>query len=175
MNLSRVKSLLPAPGALPARRKFRDAVALRTRSDVSVLRLVGFFVGGILLANLMLMTSAAYRGHATQSSPSHPGMAPKRGPVAAFAEPAPSVTTDGHANSEAVEPAVVETPKPAFAALCIDQAREKLTAGLTQYYLQRGLRVRGYPEALSNTAAMTALLAGPAEPQGPETAAFCAG
>ena len=169
MNVSHVKSLLLARFALPARRKFRDAPAVRTKSDISVVRLIGFFLGGILLANLVLMTSAAFRGHTTPSS--HLGMAQKRGSAA----PLPIMTTDGRAQDDEFDPSIVTTPKPALAALCVDHAREKLTAGLTQYYLQRGLRLRGYPEILSDAAGMTVLLAGPAEPSGPAAAHSCTG
>ncbi len=76
MILSRVKSLLSGGGTNPARRRFRDTpvrnVPIAQKKEVSPIRLVGYFVGGILLANLVLMTSSAFRGHAAQV-PAQPG------------------------------------------------------------------------------------------------------
>ena len=176
MMLSRIKSLWPARFTRPQPMRRRDGAPLHKKSDVSAFRLVGYFAGGILLTNFVLMTSAAFRGHAAQPpQSSHLNTAQKRGPAAALEAEAQTAASGESHIGEPTDTAILDTPKPALAALCVEQAREKLMAGLTHYYLQRGLHGGGTSEAVSESATMTALLAGPAEPAVVPGGKACAG
>jgi hypothetical protein len=180
---SLMKSWLPQRLLYPMRRRFRDRPAVKRKSDVSIVRLVGFFVGGILLAHLVLMTSAMFRGQTAQSQPQQTTAPQKRGPAAAIAAEQtaapPIIATDGRAKVPATatdaravaEPAerpgverVRTAPAERIASHCAEHAREKLMTGLTHYYLQRSLRPRVSTETVSQSAAITTLLAGPADP-----------
>jgi hypothetical protein len=185
MILSRMKSLLSAGEYELSRRRFRDTpvrhVSLAAKKDVSPIRLVGYFVGGILLANLVLMTSSAFRGHSAQATAHQSGELPKRGPVAAAAAEralAAPVATEAETNgvaSQEIEPEFVpEVPKPVIVNLCAD-AREKLVAGLTLYYLQRSRRPHASNDEVLESAGASALLAGPADPAALPSGTPCAG
>jgi hypothetical protein len=180
MILSRMKSLLSAGKHQSSRRRFRDMpvrhAGLAAKKEVSPVRLVGYFVGGILLANLVLMTSSAFRGHSAQATAHQSGELPKRGPLAAAAAEralAAPVATGAETNdtaSQEVEP----EPKPLIANLCAD-AREKLVAGLTLYYLQRSRRPNASNDEVLESAGASALLAGPADPAALPSGTPCAG
>jgi hypothetical protein len=165
-----LRSLLPHRFLYPPRRRFRDRPAMKTKSEVSIVRLLSFFFGGILLANFVLMMSAAFR--ATPAQPSlHVSAAVKRGPAAAVAAEratTPAAATDARAVPE-MDEAVSHEPMPNPVTVTIDRgcaehARERLTAGLTNYYLHRQLRPGAPSEGVADTAGMTSLLAGPGDP-----------
>jgi hypothetical protein len=174
MILSRMKSLLSAGKHQSSRRRFRDMpvrhAGLAAKKEVSPVRLVGYFVGGILLANLVLMTSSAFRGHSAQATAHQSGELPKRGPLAAAAAPVATGAETNDTASQEVEP----EPKPLIANLCAD-AREKLVAGLTLYYLQRSRRPNASNDEVLESAGASALLAGPADPAALPSGTPCAG
>jgi hypothetical protein len=184
MILSRMKSLLSAGKHQSSRRRFRDVpvrhAGLAAKKEVSPVRLVGYFVGGILLANLVLMTSSAFRGHSAQATAHQSGELPKRGPLAAaaaeraLAAPVATETETNGTASQEIEPEFVPEPKPAIANLCAD-AREKLVAGLTLYYLQRSRRPNASNDEVLESAGASALLAGPADPAALPSGTPCAG
>ena len=65
--------------------------------------------------------------------------------------------------SESEPEQTTETPKPLIANICAD-ARERLVAGLTLYYLQRSRRPYASTEEVLESVGAIALLAGPADP-----------
>lgn len=183
MILSRIKSLLSCSADKAGRRRFRDTpvrnVPIAQKKEVSPVRLVGYFVGGILLANLVLMTSSVFRGHAAAVPSAQDGSMPKRGPVAAAAaeralgsQAAPEARADIQEPDEAEPEAMPE--RPVIANLCAD-AREKLIAGLTLYYLQRSRRPAASAEEVLESTGATALLSGPADPAALPSGIPCAG
>lgn len=191
MILSRIQSLLPGFSSNPERRRFRDTpvrnLPISQKREVSPVRLVGYFVGGILLANLVLMTSSAFRGHAAQPAAGQETSAPKRGPLAATAaERERAATTNAEAKAEPQEAQTdalapreeadeaLEAPKPLIANICAD-AREKLIAGLTLYYLQRSRRPNASNDEVLESAGASALLAGPSDPGAMPSGVPCAG
>lgn len=177
MLTSLIKSALPQRVLFPPRRRFRDRPAMKIKSEVSIVRLLSFFFGGILLANFVLMTSAAFRA---------PGEQPplqKRVPAAVAAERAVAdlAVTDGRSVSVS-EPdaaaALEKTAEPVVAAIdkdCAEHAREKLMAGLTHYYLQRRLRPGAAPDDAADISSMTGLLAGPGDPAAMTPVTSCKG
>ncbi len=58
---------------------------------------------------------------------------------------------------------VAEIPQPLIANICAD-ARERLVAGLTLYYLQRSRRPAASVDEVLESTGATSLLAGPADP-----------
>jgi len=190
MILSRIKSFLPGCSSNPERRRFRDtpmrSLPTARKREVSSVRLVGYFVGGILLANLVLMTSSVFRGHAAQPAAGQESNPPKRGPLAAAAaeralasqsglevKAEAEAQTDGPALREEADEAI-EAPRPIIANICAD-AREKLVAGLTLYYLQRSRRPNASNDEVLESAGASALLAGPADPAAMSSGIACAG
>jgi hypothetical protein len=183
MTLSRMKSLLPGCKSEPTRRRFRDTpvrhAGLAAKKEISPVRLLGYFVGGIMLANLVLMTSSSFRGHAAQMPAQQNAELPKRGPVAAAAAEralaAPVATETSGVAAREVEPeSVPEVPKPAIINICAD-AREKLVTGLTFYYLQRSRRPNASNDEVLESTGASALLAGPADPAALPSGVPCAG
>ncbi len=185
MILSRLNSLLAGRNSDPERRRFRDTpvrnVSITQKREVSPVRLVGYFVGGILLANLVLMTSSAFRGHAAQNPAGPEGSPPRRGPVAAAAAEralgsaaATQPQTDALAPRDSEPEQASEPVRPVFANLCAD-AREKLVAGLTYYYMQRSRRPAASHDEVLESASASALLAGPADPASVPSGIPCAG
>lgn len=197
MILSRFKSASAAGKSARGSRQFRDPpmpqpgrkAARSARSgEIHPLRLVGYFVGGILLANLVLMTSAAFRGDAASAPAHNPGLMPKRGPAAAVNAAVVLPHETPSAAHETTEPAAAEplpvqslpaqpaplAGSPAITSTCIE-AREKLVGALTFYYLQRSRRPRASAEEVSETAQSLALLAGPADPALSSASGPCAG
>jgi hypothetical protein len=165
-----MKSRLPHRLLFPQQRRFRDRPAVKMKSEVSIVRLLSFFFGGILLANFVLMTSATFRAPVAQP-PLQPGVVAKRGPAAAVvAEHAVAevAATDGRSVPETgAHPAAEQTPGPVVAKIdkgCVEHAREKLMTGLTHYYLQRRLRPGATSEDAADTSSLTGLLAGPGDP-----------
>jgi hypothetical protein len=178
---SRAKSLLPGRKPEPMRRRFRDTPVrypgLAAKKEVSPVRLVGYFVGGILLANLVLIISSALRGHAAQMPVQQNEEWSKHGPSAASerALAAPALTGTGGAAAPEAEPqSVPEVPRPAIANICAD-AREKLVVGLTFYYLQRSRRPQASNDEVLESTGASALLAGPADPAALPSGIPCAG
>jgi hypothetical protein len=172
---SLLKSLLPHRVVFPQRRRFRDNPP-RTKKG-ALIRLIGFFIGGLLLANLVLLTSAALRGQ-TERPQLQPGAIPERGPLAAIAaERTASATTDGRAVAEPGDRPAPENPPVVHKAAipCTGLAREKLMTGLTHYYLQRNLRPRAPSEGVADTASITNLLAGPGDPAATTPDVSCTG
>jgi hypothetical protein len=181
MILSRVKSLLSGGGTNPARRRFRDMrvrnVPIAQKKEVSPVRLVGYFVGGILLANLVLMTSSAFRGHAAQVPALPGGGLLKRGSTEHAVQTAahePSLQSDAATPNVSEPQQVAEIPQPLIANICAD-AREKLVAGLTFYYLQRSRRPAASVDEVLESTGATSLLAGPADPATSPAGIPCAG
>jgi hypothetical protein len=181
MILSRMKSLLPGCSTNPARRRFRDTpvrnVAISQKKEVSPVRLVGYFVGGILLANLVLMTSSAFRGHAAQVPAQPGGGLLKRGSVEPAVQTAalePSLQSDAANSNESEPQQAAEIPQPLIANICAD-AREKLVSGLTMYYLQRSRRPAASVDEVLESTGATSLLAGPADPATSPAGIPCAG
>jgi hypothetical protein len=185
MILSRIKSLLPGRNPNPARRRFRDtpvrnAALVQKKKEVAPIRLIGYFVGGILLANLVLMTSSAFRGHAAQ--PAQPGVGLlKRGPVAAAEndsqvamKPESAAQPDAEMPDESEPEQAAEIPQPLIANICAD-AREKLISGLTIYYLQRSRRPAASVDEVLESAGAITLLSGPADPASLPTGIPCSG
>jgi hypothetical protein len=179
---SLMKSLLPHRFLFQQRRRFRDRPAVKMKSEVSIVRLLSFFFGGILLANLALMTSAAFRNDAAQ--PALQAGAVKRGPAAAVAADhtrTATPSTDGRAFSETEGQSATEKDRlPETVVTMIDQgcaahAREKLMVGLTNYYLQRRLRPGADTDDVADTSSVTALLAGPGDPVAMTSETSCQG
>lgn len=180
------KSFLPNRSPKPGRRRFRDTpvrnAARSRKADVSSIRLVGYFVGGILLANLVLMASSAFRGHAAQS-PGQFGIS-KRGPAAAAAtESALHIVIA--ADDDSTEPRtpapsdsgaehILEPPKPLIAEICIE-ARERLVSGLSLYYLHRSRRPYASTEEVLASVEAIALLSGREDPAIAAAGTSCAG
>lgn len=152
-----------APLRAPVRSSPRGRPAGASR--LSAVRLFGFFFGGVLLANAVLMVSATFRGHAAGSQGPLGVPAGRHAAAVAEALPADGVV-HGEASAHVPERSLRQAESIMPKAACFEQAREKLNAGLTHYYLQRGARHQ--PETLAVVAAMTTLLAGPAEPQAPD-------
>lgn len=170
MLSSLIKSVLPQRLLHPQRRRFRDRPATKTKSETQIVKLLGFVFGGLLLASLMLLLSAALRAPASQSS-HRPDAAPARGPAAAIAAgqiAAASHATDGRATPDAEEASEAEQrPEPIIATIdrtCAAHAREKLMVGLTNYYLQRRLRPGATSDDAADTSSLTGVLAGPGDP-----------
>jgi hypothetical protein len=189
MFLSRVKSFLQDLSSNPERRRFRDMSArnlpIARKREMSSVRLVGYFVGGILLANLVLMTSAAFRGNAATGPVAQEGSLPTRGPLAAAAaeralgshasmEAKTDAQTDGLAPRESEAEESPEPAKPLITNLCAD-AREKLVAGLTLYYLQRSRRPDASHDEVLESAGASSLLSGPGDPAAMSSGISCAG
>lgn len=176
MLTSLIKSMLPHRVLFPPRRRFRDRPAMRVKSEVSIVRLLSFFFGGILLANFVLMTSAALRAPVAQPA------LQTRGPAAAIAVDhaiAAPAATDGRSVADAGnQPPTDTTAEPAVATVdrgCAEHAREKLIAGLAHYYLQRRLRPGATSEDAADASTVTGLLAGPGDPASMTPGASCAG
>ena len=183
--LSRIQQHMSARSTQTKTRRFRDmpvhGLAIGRKRDVSPVRLVGYFVGGILLANLVLMTSSVFLGHAAPSSTDLDGGLPKRGPLAAAAGEralgqtlAPQSQTDARASHDGEVETRDEPPRPLIANLCAD-AREKLISGLTIYYLQRSRRPNASNDEVMESASASALLAGPSDPAALASGTSCAG
>lgn len=178
---SLMKSMFPNRCLFRQRRRFRDRPAVKMKSEVSIVRLLSFFFGGILLANFVLMTSAAFRAPVAQPS-LQTGAVAKRGPAAAVtAEHAAAeiAATDGRSVPETGTHAVADTmPEPIVVTIdkgCAAHAREKLMAGLTHYYLQRRLRPGAASEDVAGTSSITGLLAGPGDPAATTPDTSCKG
>jgi len=159
MLVSLIKSALPHRFLYPLRRRFRDRHAMWTMSGAAKVRLLGFLFGGLALASLVLTVSASFRTPATQLS-DHPD---------ATSDPSASVqaATDGRAVPDLSEENVERTPAPIIATIdprCAAHAREKLTTGLTNYYLQRRLRPGASSDDAAETSSLTGVLAGPGDP-----------
>jgi hypothetical protein len=181
MAASRIRYLLPVHVSA-AQQRLRDkpvsAIPIEQRREISPVRLVGYFVGGILLANLILMTSAAFRGQAAAVGAND--AIPTHGPVAAAAAErtrGASEATTGVATEAAtdVEPAIEtvdNSDRPSMANLCAD-AREKLITGLTLYYLERSRRPNASAEEVMESTTAHALLSGPADPGAMPTGIPC--
>ncbi len=179
MTASRIRYLLPVHVSA-AQQRLRDkpvsAIPIEQRREVSPVRLIGYFVGGILLANLILMTSAAFRGQAAAVGTND--AIPTRGPVAAAA--AERARATGEVATEAatdIEPAVEtvdNSDRPSMANLCADE-REKLITGLTLYYLERSRRPDASAEEVMESTTAQTLLSGPADPGAMPTGIPCAG
>jgi hypothetical protein len=189
MILSRLKTVFAAGKAARGSRQFRDPPAPRPgckaarparTSEIHPVRLVGYFVGGIMLANLVLMTSAAFRGDAASAPMHNPGLMPKRGPAAAVNAAVMLPQEASSAERETAAPAIAQplpapiAGPPAITSTCIE-AREKLVGALTLYYLQRSRRPRASAEEVSETAQSLALLAGPVDPALSSASGPCAG
>lgn len=181
MLSSLMKSVFPVRVLFPLRRRFRDRPVAKAGSDVSMVRLFSFLLGGIVLASLVLMASATLRSDAAQA-PQAADL--KRGPAAAVAArpmKAAAPETDGRAIAETAEAEPREPenrPAPAFAQIdraCAEHAREKLMIGLTQYYLQQRLRPGAGPEDVADTSSLTGLLAGPGDPAATTPGTACHG
>jgi hypothetical protein len=178
MLSSLMKSVLPNRFLFPQRRRFRDRPAMMVRSEVSVVRLLSFLFGGILLANLVLMASATFGGRKEE-----PG-ATARGPAAAVAAEqsrTAAAATDGRSVPESEVAADAETerlPDPVITMIdraCAEHAREKLMVGLTNYYLQRRLRPGASSDDAADTSSATMLLAGPGDPAATTSDGSCRG
>ena len=136
------------------------------RAPLSPVRLLAFFIGGLLLANLVLFVSGAFNQPAAeQDAPLTTGSAPDVNPAQASA-------TDGvgHRDNPDTEPAasggmaMPDQPlRPSMAAVC-PEARERLVSGLTLYYLQRGRHWQAPTGDVLESAGMSVLLAGPPDP-----------
>lgn len=181
MLSSLMKSALPKRFLFPLRRQFRDNPAVRVKSEVSIVRLLSFFFGGVLLANLVLMSSLTIRSDAAQS---RQPVDMKRGPAAAVAAgsiKAVARQTDGLAVAETAEADAQEPEQrsaPAFAQIdkaCAEYAREKLLAGLTNYYLQRRIRPGAGSEDIADSSSLTGLLVGPGDPAATTPSSACNG
>jgi hypothetical protein len=179
---SLMKSILPQRFLFPQRRRFRDRPAVKMKSEVSIVRLLSFFFGGILLANLVLMTSAAFRNDSVE--PALQAGAFRRGPAAAVAADHTKVAmaaTDGRAVPETETQPAEEPdrlPEPLVTTIdkgCAAHAREKLMVGLTNYYLQRRLRPGADSDDVADTSSVTALLAGPGDPVAMTSETSCQG
>ena len=133
------------------------------KRNTSPARLLGYLVGGILLSNLVLMTSSAFRGHAATALGSD-----------AVTEVRMDARTDALAQRENEAEEMFEPAKPLIANLCAD-AREKLVAGLTLYYLQRSRRPAASHDEVLESASASALLAGPGDPAAMPSGIPCAG
>ena len=179
MTESRIKYLLPSRVISEGRRRFRDIpiriLPTARKQDTSPVRLVAYFVGGIVLANLMLMGTSALRGNA--ATVAQDGAIPTSGPLAAtaaqraLASPAASeAATDEAPTVETLD----QSDRPSMANLCAD-ARKKLITGLTLYYLQRSRRPDASAEEVMESAGAHALLSGPADPGAMPTGIPCAG
>lgn len=144
----------------PQRRRFRDRPAGKSKSERSSAKLLGFLFGGLLLASIVLLLSAALRGSAPEQS-SHADTAPA-------GQTAATPSTDGRAVSELQEATAAERlPEPIIATIdrtCAAHAREKLMVGLTNYYLQRRLRPGATSDDAAETSSLTGVLAGPGDP-----------
>ena len=193
MILSRMKSFLksflPNRSPKPGRRRFRDTpvrnAASSQKADVSPIRLVGYFVGGILLANLVLMASSAFRGHAAQAPAQFPAGISKRGPAAAAAATESALHIVIAADDDSTEPRTPapsdggaehtpEPPKPLIAEICSD-ARERLVSGLSLYYLHRSRRPYASTEEVLASVEAIALLSGREDPAIASAGTSCAG
>lgn len=183
--LSRLQQHISARSTKTATRRFRDTpvrgIAIGQKREVSPIRLVGYFVGGILLANLVLMTSSVFLGHAASSSPDLDGSMPKRGPLAAAAAEralgqtaAPQPQADARASHDGEIETSDEAPRPLIANLCAD-AREKLISGLAIYYLRRSRRPNASNDEVMESTSASSLLAGPSDPAALASGTSCAG
>jgi hypothetical protein len=153
--VSRIKSTFPYRWLFPPRPLFRDRTAPSEKRDAPVVGPVGVLTGGIVLATLVLATSAAIRSSA--SMPTTDGRA--------FAEREAIVAEDasGHAVASMID------------RKCAEHAREKLMVGLTNYYLQRRLRPGASSEDAADTSSMTGMLAGPGDPAAATPVSSCLG
>ena len=155
-----MKSVLPHGFLFPQRRRFRD---LKDRMELPIMRLLSFAICGVLLGSFVVTTASVFRDP------------PDR--VLQYATVVPS--TDGRAVPE-IDHAPAED-KPAYpvatqlSKACADLAREKLMAGLTNYYLQRRARPGASPDDVADTSSMTGLLAGPSDPATTFPNTSCAG
>jgi hypothetical protein len=143
--------------ALPRRLAFSPRLGLRDDSDAkikgkaSTARMRSVLVAGLALSSFVLLASVALLSPTTK---------PTR--TAALA------ATDGRAvadDSEASLPQ--EQPRPLAAMIdknCAEHAREKLLAGLTQYYLHRQLLPGTTSDGVADTTAVTGLLANLRDP-----------
>ncbi len=190
MILSRVKSFFksffPDRSPKPGRRRFRDTpvrnASSARKTEASPIRLVGYFVGGILLANLVLLASSAFRGHAAQSPAQFPGGISKRGPAAAAQSTLHLVIAADDDDAEPRTPApsdsdaehALEAPKALIAEICTE-ARERLVSGLSLYYLHRIRRPYASTEEVLASVEAIALLSGREDPALTAAGTSCAG
>jgi hypothetical protein len=165
MTASRLKNLLPSNLISAARDRFHDMRMRGVTGARKPLRLAGYFLGGIVLANLILMTSAAFRGDA--------GAVGQAGASMDNAV-APSVEMDVAADTAPLVETVDNSDRPSMANLCAD-AREKLITGLTLYYLERSRRPDASAEEVMESVSAHTLLSGPADPGAMPTGIPCAG
>ncbi|MGV3635252.1 MAG: hypothetical protein ACO1NY_12955 [Pseudorhodoplanes sp.] len=181
MLTSFLKSVLPHRVLYPQRRRYRDgsAAATTTSSRAEPIRLLGFLVGGLLLASAVLLLSAALRA----PSPDSRVDVPARGPAAAIAAGQASAigvtATDGRAVPDLHEASAADRlPEPIIATIdptCAAHAREKLMVGLTNYYLQRRLRPGATTDDAAETSILTGVLAGPGDPAATTPETSCKG
>jgi hypothetical protein len=181
MLASLIKSVLPHRFLFPQRRQFRDRPAVQDKSAVPIVRLLGFFLGGLLLANLVLAVSGAFRAPAAEPA-LHAVVIAKRDPAAATPaaedESVAAATKERAATEPHAQSPAQRLPDPIAARIgrdCAEHAREKLMEGLTHYYLQRRLRPGAGSEDVASTSNLTGLLAGPGDPASTTPAASCAG
>jgi hypothetical protein len=155
MIVSRLKSSPPYTWLFPPRPLFRDRTAPSEKREVPLARPVGILAGGIMLAGLVITTSAAMRPPGSLSM------------------------TDGYASPQRDADFGEDMTVHAVAAVidrnCAEHAREKLMVGLTNYYLQRRLRPGATSEDAADTSSMTAMLAGPGDPVAMTPATSCQG
>lgn len=155
-----LKSVLPHSILFPQRRRFRD---LKDRMELPTMRLLSFAICGMLLGAFVVTTASVFRD-----------------PPARVLQSATMVSaTDGRAVPESEH--APEADKQAYPRLadiseaCADLAREKLMAGLTNYYLQRRVRPGASSEDVADTSPMTGLLSGPGDPATSTPDFACAG
>jgi hypothetical protein len=151
--LSLLKSSPPYLWLFPPRPLFRDRKPPSEKPERSPVSPVGVLAGGMLLASLVVTTSAVLRG-----------------PVSAS-------TTDGYAAAgREAEHGEDMTVNPVIAVIdrnCAEHAREKLMVGLTNYYLQRRLRPGATSDDAAETSSLTGVLAGPGDPAAMTPATSC--
>lgn len=159
-----LKSALPHRLLDPQQRRFYDRPITKTKGEASSVKLLSFLVGGIALANAVLLISAAHRAPASEPSYSEGGPAAA---IAAGRTASLVPATDGRAVPDLQEAAPDTPPEPIIATIdrrCAAHAREKLIVGLTHYYLQRRLRPGASSDDAAETSSLTEVLAGPGDP-----------
>jgi hypothetical protein len=151
--LSLLKSSPPYLWLFPPQPLFRDRKPPSEKPERSPVSPVGVLAGGMMLASLVVTTSAVLRG-----------------PVSAS-------TTDGYAAAgRDAEHGEDMTVNPVIAVIdrnCAEHAREKLMVGLTNYYLQRRLRPGATSDDAAETSSLTGVLAGPGDPAAMTPATSC--
>lgn len=135
----------------PPKPLFRDRKPPSEKPERPAVGPVGVLAGGMLLATLVVTTSAALRGPVSAST------------TDGYAAPAREAD---HGEDMSVNPVVAVIDRN-----CAELARERLMVGLTNYYLQRRLRPGATSEDAADTSSLTGLLAGPGDPAAmtPET------